>query len=397
MKTVLILLILLFLIFPSSASGQIKITEVYPNPLSGENEMIELENIATQSTSLAGWYIQDQLSSPSTIFTFSDLILEPGQLYVASISGKLNNSGDGVALYDGSNLIIDSMNYSSSISGQSWSLNYDTGFFEQMDPSLGQKNSPSVTPASTPTPSGQAPLPTPAPSQTPVPTPTPVPTDYSKLTITEIMSCPDSSSEWFRFYNNSNQDIEFNGFSVVDQNSNTFKFSETLGSNESKIIKLNQAILNNSGDSLSLFDQDGTLLQNINLPACKYKGVSFTLIDGAWRQNADDEQEEHFEDGEINNTEGGGELHDSGSDNESSLQPTPYIHKFSNKYLKNMKFAPSLLFSPSSSKPIAKLKLQTTQLEKWPIIFVILGGILIASGGMLYFYDFRNNTYQNMA
>ena len=112
-----------FLIFSSQVSAQVTITEVYPYPLTGESEWVELYNQASESANLSGWVIEDQLSAPSTIHTITDLILQSFTHVVIEISGsKLNNSADGVTLKDPSGQVIDQMSYESSEAGKSWGL-----------------------------------------------------------------------------------------------------------------------------------------------------------------------------------------------------------------------------------------------------------------------------------
>ncbi|MEA1909526.1 MAG: lamin tail domain-containing protein [Patescibacteria group bacterium] len=106
--------------------GQILITELLPNPESGENEFIEIHNPTDEPVNISGWKIEDA-SGKSYILNSLDLsiqiqneadtglILEPGQYLLLDYKTtkiRLNNTGgDDVILLDGEDNIIDEVTY----------------------------------------------------------------------------------------------------------------------------------------------------------------------------------------------------------------------------------------------------------------------------------------------
>jgi len=73
----------------------------------------------------------------------------------------------------------------------------------------------------------------------------------------------DTGAEWIKLYNPTNEPINLSGWQIKDASAKTFIFKEkeitpngflTLSSEETKII------LNNSGDSLFLYDQNNQLI-----------------------------------------------------------------------------------------------------------------------------------------
>jgi hypothetical protein len=70
---------LFILVIPVQA--EVVINEVYPNPLSGESEWIELFNDSTASTSLEGWVLEDKLSSSKVIYSLDNVTLLTDDYY----------------------------------------------------------------------------------------------------------------------------------------------------------------------------------------------------------------------------------------------------------------------------------------------------------------------------
>ncbi|MBN1967997.1 MAG: lamin tail domain-containing protein, partial [Candidatus Delongbacteria bacterium] len=238
---------LIFLFFlPYFVKAQIVINEVYPQPLSSENEWIEIyypnycssQQSCNQTTiSLDQWTLWDQLSTPSKIYTFlSHEEISLGQYLIINSNQKLNNSADGVMLKNSSGEIIDQMNYQNSQSACSFAR-YPNGlgdFFCSL-PSQGQSNlaflcsgeiinlSPNPSISLSPMPSlniSSLPLtitqtPFPSPNLTISPTPTSINYQLSPQ-LSEIMACPTEGSEWVEFYNPYNQTIKLEAWTLWD-------------------------------------------------------------------------------------------------------------------------------------------------------------------------------------
>ncbi len=153
-----------------SNNSLIVVNEVYPNPISdnNESEWIELYNQSEQNINLQDWKLMDKLTNPSVIYSFSneEEITSHHLLVVELSSNKLNNSGDTITLLNQDNQVISELEYTNSQTGKSFSL-----INQEIQLTLPSKNI--INPLPTPTPT---PTPTPSATPTPTPTPTPIPT-----------------------------------------------------------------------------------------------------------------------------------------------------------------------------------------------------------------------------
>jgi len=190
----------LFFLTPSDIYAQLMINEVSPNPSgspSEPNEFIELYNSGNETVDISGWTISDTSGSTKS-YTIPGMTLAEGE-YVSyrrdTTSIALNNDGDGVEIKDASNILKDSMTFSTTIEDRSWSRIPDGSgsFVNNSEPTEGGPNSAPPTPTPTPTPTPAptstptptpSPTPTPKPTSTPTPTPKPTPTPTKTPTVT---------------------------------------------------------------------------------------------------------------------------------------------------------------------------------------------------------------------
>lgn len=259
--------------------AQVKINEVNPQPQAGEAEWVELLNTASTSADLSGWVLEDVLSSPKTIFTFGQLILLPNQFTIASFSGQLNNSADGVTLKNHDGAVLDQMNFESSTLDLSWSLNAE-GKYLLTNPSPGLVNT-------FPTPS-PSPAPLPSPDPTPMVTPTPVvnPNNSNlesilELQITRVSTCPESGSEWLEWFNPTSSDLAVT-LEISDLQHNRLPLFLQISSQQKAISTLTRNIFNNAGDGLKVIYQDQQLLE-LFFPGCEKIGTVYGFTpDSPW-------------------------------------------------------------------------------------------------------------------
>jgi hypothetical protein len=282
------------------AMAAVTITELYPAPVSGELEWVELYNdSSTDSVNLTGWWLQDQVSSPSLITTISDLVLPPlSYTTISWTSSKLNNSGDTVTLLDADNQAKESVTFISIGTGQSWAKFMSGGesSWLQGTPSPGQANPlpsplPQPTPSPTPTPSPSSsatptplpttfPSPSPSPSASPSPSPVVNPTD---LQITAVMACPtDSQTEWIKLQNQSSSQLNLTNWYVTDAADNRRNLTGTLNSQTEATIEFSSSFINNTGETIWLYTPMNQVAQTITLPSCVEKGVAFIKSGSNW-------------------------------------------------------------------------------------------------------------------
>lgn len=97
----------------------IYISEVYPYPLPGEHEWIELYNDNEIQVNLSHWYIDDGENTGSTPKLFS-IDIDPYSYVIVDFSSSLfNNAGDVVRLLDNGKTEKDSMEYGKMSQGKS--------------------------------------------------------------------------------------------------------------------------------------------------------------------------------------------------------------------------------------------------------------------------------------
>lgn len=271
------------------------LTEVYPAPIGSGSEWVELYNPTSQAVDLAGWTLEDQLSTPSLITTLSQTIQPFATLVISLPSAKLNNSADGVTLKNVAGAVVDAMSYSSSASDQSWSRSSlttpATWTFGVANPGQVLFPSPPASPSITPTPSSSI-SPTPTPSPTPPPTPsvaaspspapTPTPDSGVILTISELSACPETGqSEWVEVYNPTTSNTQLQNFLVRDASGNTELLNGTIPPMGYSVFFWTKSLLNNSGDSLFLISNTGQILDSATYDDCQ-SDRSLTLVDGVW-------------------------------------------------------------------------------------------------------------------
>ena len=173
---------------------------------------------------------------------------------------------------------------------------------------------PSSTPAQTPNPT---PTPTPTPTLTPTTTPSPtqnsiptivipdtkieessdteyvepIPNTLSKeqkenIYITEFMPAPESGeSEWVEIYNNNDSTLILKDWyidDIVGLGGTPILITVTLDSKDYVYVNLNKSLLNNSGDTVSLLDENKNLVHSIKYQKSKRNQSIQKLDNGNW-------------------------------------------------------------------------------------------------------------------
>lgn len=100
-----------FLFFPSHSFAQVVLNEFLPNPVTGQNEWVELYNLGASPVDLSNWILTDTANNDKTLSHLGSLPANGFALYeYPSGDGWLNNDGDTLYLKENSNL-IDSYSY----------------------------------------------------------------------------------------------------------------------------------------------------------------------------------------------------------------------------------------------------------------------------------------------
>lgn len=218
---------------PGFASDIIKINEVMYNPNDSFPEWIELVNVSSDSININNWSISDVLTTPTkALITNQDVYIIPNEYFIISRDtsfqnfypnvqtkvfyanfGTLGNTSDGVVLYDFRNGIIDSLFYRSSwgnkkgVSLERISLNEVTNDSTNWTLSLSQNGStPGEVNSIFNMPAYQR----------------------NTIVINEIMFDPDvDNSEYIEFYNSTDDSVNIGGWTISDENRNTYKLFST--------------------------------------------------------------------------------------------------------------------------------------------------------------------------
>lgn len=90
----------------------IRISELYPAPMNGEEEWVELENISSVGEFLKGWTVEDAGGDATEL---DGLILPWSKHVIHAPKGHLNNSGDTVFLKDSQGRVVDAVSYGKAV------------------------------------------------------------------------------------------------------------------------------------------------------------------------------------------------------------------------------------------------------------------------------------------
>lgn len=274
------------------AKYDIRINEIMSAPETGEKEWVELYNTTDEDILLEDWQLEEGAGQKSTLF---GTIASKG--YLVFEKSSLNNSGDVIILKDKTGKIIDQVvygdwndgdssdNYVAPSKGNSLILWQDS-YVETEKVTRGLENifekeeiieeEGEVFSAEVGTQS--------------VASEEKIVLQYSdQICFSEILPNPDGSDdfEWIELYNFSDQDLNLFGWSLADSSGVPFEFSS------SQIIKANDYLvldkeqtkinLNNSGDSLKLFDPEGQEICNMSYEKST-ENKSWSLLEGLWQE-----------------------------------------------------------------------------------------------------------------
>lgn len=145
----------------STARAEVIITEIMANPETG-TEWVELTTIGEETENISNFKLYDVVSSPSLLVTFPEnTVLTAGVATIIEIyPDKLNNTGDGLTLYDTTGTVRTQVNFGQSTRGLSWQRTLQSATYFLETPTPGQFVAVAATPPS--------PSPTVAPSLSPI-------------------------------------------------------------------------------------------------------------------------------------------------------------------------------------------------------------------------------------
>lgn len=237
-----------------SISLNLEINALYPNPLTGESEWVELENTQSESLDLSFYTLEDLTANP---WTMSGSLAGHDTLQIHGFSFQLNNGEDSVTLKTVDDVWIDTLSYSSSTAGQIITKEILAG--------SGTTNTDEIILAEI-----SAPLEWP---------------DFSEALPNPEGS--DSTEEWIELYNPFDHELILSGLKLDDAEGGSapYELSGTLAAETYLMLWVEDSglTLNNSTDSLRLLGVNDEVLWDFPYDSPK-EGESWTLINGnaAW-------------------------------------------------------------------------------------------------------------------
>ncbi|HEX9664719.1 MAG TPA: lamin tail domain-containing protein, partial [Patescibacteria group bacterium] len=273
------------------------INEFLPNPAGPDatDEFIELKNNGSGPVDIENLIIQDNSSKKHKINQkdFDSTLIQPGGFFVInrSVSGiALNNTGgDAVKLFSPDELLIEQIDYfEKAEEGLSYSRDQDDDWFWTAAITPGAANSlPELITIEEPNPgSADESIATAEPAEKQ--------TDYPPIMITEVLPNPagSDSGEWLELYNPNDFEIDLTGWRIDDEEggSRPHKIKDTvIGPRQYLVLPRQQTklALNNSGDSVRLFDPNNTLIDLTDYEAAR-ENSSWALSDDyewSWTAN----------------------------------------------------------------------------------------------------------------
>lgn len=261
MKKLIFSLILASICIPTLAQAEecptttnipetLEISAVYPQPLAGEQEWVELKNIGTHTLDLAQYTLEDSTAHPKTL---SGSLASQAQIRISNLGFQLNNSEDTVILRTITGTELDRLAYSTSTPGEAI---FAGSTQESPDP----------------TPEQEAPAPSTTPNEWPL--------------FSEALPNPegsDTTEEWIELYNPYSHSLQLAGLSLDDMEggSKPYALTGTLGGKEYLLISIQDSkiSLNNGADSIRLLGAAGEVLWDIPYEDAK-EGESYADFDG---------------------------------------------------------------------------------------------------------------------
>lgn len=262
-----IILILCILVFVQQIQANIILNEVYPAPINGEFEWVEIYNTSSDSILLKDYYLLD--ASGKKIF-FLQETLNGNSYTTATSSSVLNNTDETISLLNGENKILDSIRYTLSFDSSRSYSRCETTWISTTQISKNASNSLACLPTPQPMPSS-------LPSAVPSPIITPLSDDeditIENISISEFYPYPGSGEkEWVEIYNNNPFKVTLTDWyldDAKDSGSKPFKFTTEIEAFSYKQIILNTSLLNNTSDSIRLLNPNLVEIESLNYTSAK--------------------------------------------------------------------------------------------------------------------------------
>ena len=289
-KLILSFLLGWWLLSPWKAQAQLIISEVLPNPPTGQDEFVELYNNSSMLTDLNSWKLDDVLNGGVEPPKALSGLIEPNQYLAVYFSrATFNNDGDEVNLLDPAGNNVIKLTYPDAVSkkGFSYSLvNNEWVWTETPTP-----NQPSQAPQPQSQPQTQA---TSSVSESPPVTAVSEtkPDQLSGVFLTEILPNPkgsDASAEFIELYNSNGYSINIGGWQLDDATGGSHPYTvpkDTILAPLSYLVfyaEDTRIALNNDGDQARLFLPSGNIADTVTYQDTALEGIALAKTSqGIW-------------------------------------------------------------------------------------------------------------------
>jgi DNA/RNA endonuclease YhcR with UshA esterase domain len=258
--------------------GGVVISEVYPNPVEGGKEFVELYNATDKEIDLNNWKLDDIPNGGSSTQTLSGIIPAKGFLVLESGVGLkiiLNNDQDSVILYDPEGKIQSQVDYIMKTSQKGYSYMYvDNMWIWNPIPSPNAINTDPISSPIEIIPIELQPI---------IPIIPQLPRyNIGSIILSEIYSYPSSGDEFIELYNNTEQDIDLRDWKLSDL-AKSFTLSGIIPAKGYKIYNQSESkiSLNNTSETITLTDNYNQI-QSTTSYTKAYKGLSYIPILQGW-------------------------------------------------------------------------------------------------------------------
>ncbi len=300
---------------PETTLVNIQLSELYPAPVAGQEEFIELYNPNDQAISVNGLKLTD---ASGKTFTISEATIESTSvaahsylvLPYSTTKIILNNSGDTVIITNESGAILDQTTYASALSGFSWSRHIGitdpetrwdwTSLVTQGTANMFVEDEANAEPVAQQLALTQEPVPTTqptggSPTITAPTTTQPIAEDTrqtaSTIKINELLPNAvgsDTNTEWIELVNTGKEAVRLIDWTLSDA-SKTYPIGDvTLGAGELLLLESSatRISLNNSGETVTLTDPFDSVIDSVEYGAST-EGQSYARFSDAFSWTAD--------------------------------------------------------------------------------------------------------------
>lgn len=266
-KKIIIFLLLCYLV-KDNVFASIHLNEIYPAPVSGEKEWIEIYNDEDKTIDLTNYFLTDLANNKIPLESNSIASYS----YILGIcSNVLNNTGDTVYLKNNLGETIDTVSYSGTFSSDKTYVRCsDNNWYTLTTITKNYSNETTcqtLTPTETPPPTSSVTSEVteivPTPTITLVDSPTISKTSYDNIFISEVMvNPPIGEEEWVEIHNNNDFPVSLIDWYIDDiENAGSLPklFSLTIPTKGYGIFQLTSSVFNNDTDQVRLLEFDKNL------------------------------------------------------------------------------------------------------------------------------------------